>query len=172
MTYIERLPDDAELFFQMNDYKGYTAASYVGYIVRPSIDIDIANNFLGFNLGPFLYEDNVYHPVQYCALIDEFSIVIASALNFAAGSATYDYEAIDVPHHDKIKHQRHASMIVKLSTNDPNRWYIYDHTLHTVTKSGNTYHCDNNLSIYIPEADFAKIFNFIKEPIIDRKSVV
>lgn len=121
--FIEKLPEEVELFFKLNHTLGYDEPHYVGYVKRPLKEI--TNELRLAAAVRYSYEEYAYFPVAYMQDLDEFYIVAPLHWTYKNKMSTTTIETINLPFNKE--QYRTYEYLLKLSTNVPYIWYIYDH---------------------------------------------
>lgn len=137
MIILDKLPEEAELFFQLNSQHSFTTDKLVGIYKRPMADFVLRIGAA----GPFIYEDYEYIGIYYYDLLDEFTVVTKKEFNINSGDYIIEIDAISLPHIDKTPF-REKNDALKLHTIYPDKWHvIHGSIIFNITKSSdNKYH--------------------------------
>lgn len=165
MKFFEKLPDEVELYFQIEGVLNCIGDS-VGYVERPYRDIE--GYFTYSTTRLLVYEDRVYLPVRYDLDIDAFCYSIPIDAYTKSGLSHYTFEAIDLPPLDLITTRRTDCKALKLFTKNPNVWYIYyAYAISKVLKNDNRYEVIQGYGIPDRDDIHYVINKIIEDKIID-----
>lgn len=129
---ISELPDEALLFFQVNGDVVPKLGSTGGFArVSLSEFTEVKRDYLPSQ--PLIYENYCYFPIRYDSRFDEFVYSFGRRLDYATATIIVFNKICDLGIDKPLRDGKG----IRLYTQDPNVWYVFNSNLHHIRRQGN-----------------------------------